>query len=74
MIYKIIAKTITNRLKTVLPLLIDESQSGLVLERLIIDNAIIAFEIFYWLKEGHSIGEIFMAVELDMSKTHDRVE
>lgn len=74
MIYKIIANTITNRLKTVLPLLIDESQSGLVLERLIIDNAIIAFEIFYWLKEGRSIGEIFMAVELDMSKTHDRVE
>lgn len=37
-------------------------------------NVIITFETFHWLKEGHSRGETFMVVKLDVSKVYDRVE
>lgn len=55
-LYKIIAKTIANRPKKGLPSIIDESQSEFVPDRLITDNAIIAFEIFHWLQGRRSSG------------------
>lgn len=45
-LYKIIAKTIANRLNRCYLMLIYISQSGFVPEKLITDNAIIAFETF----------------------------
>ena len=43
-IYKIISKTIANRLKKIIPKLVSETQSAFMSERLISNNIIIAFE------------------------------
>lgn len=51
--YKIIAKVIANFLKRNLPHLIDESQNGFDLGRLITDNSINAFEAFRIQVYGH---------------------
>lgn len=46
-VFKIITKAITNRIKRFLTLIIDPCLSVFVLGRLITDNALIAFEIFH---------------------------
>ena len=43
-LYKITAKVLANRLKKVIAVVIDESQSAFVSRRLIIDNVLVAFE------------------------------
>lgn len=74
MLYKIISKTLANRLKIVLLEVINEVQSGFISGRLITDNAIIALETFYWLQKGSRWGEKFMMIKLDMSKAYDKFE
>lgn len=68
--YKIVAKALVNRLKLVLPHVIDEAQSGFVPGRLITDNVVVAFEAFHWLQKGRNIVGKFMAVKLDMSEAY----
>ena len=46
-IYNMVTKVITNRLKEILPLIISDNQSAFMLERLIMDNIYVAFEIFH---------------------------
>ncbi|KAA3463042.1 reverse transcriptase [Gossypium australe] len=60
-LYKIVAKTVANRLQNVIDTCIDEVQSAFVPGRLITDNKRIG-------KEG------YMVVKLDMSKAYDRVK
>lgn len=71
-IYKLISKTIVNRLKPILSHLVDETQSAFVKGRLIIDNIIVAIEAFHWIKNGYGgVRDDCMAIKLDMSKTYD---
>lgn len=73
-IYKIVSKTLVNRLKVILPQIISSNQSAFIPGRLISDNVLAAYETLHsmhtrlWGKEG------FMALKLNMSKAYDRVD
>ena len=73
-VYKLISKTLANRLKSVLPQIISENQSAVLSERLITDNVLVTFELMHYLDHKKEGKESFMAVKLDMSKAYDRVE
>eukprot|EP00253_Pinus_taeda_P008428 PITA_08428 len=69
-IYKIISKVIASRLKTILPGIISEEQSGYVEGRQILDNILLAQEMIHSL---HSRKEAGMLMQLDLSKAYDKV-
>ncbi|XP_017624602.1 uncharacterized protein LOC108468221 [Gossypium arboreum] len=73
-IYKIIAKTVANRLQKVLDGCIDDAQSAFVPGRLISDNVLLAYEVLHSFKNKKSGKKGSMALKLDMSKAYDRVE
>ncbi|KAH1090919.1 hypothetical protein J1N35_018176 [Gossypium stocksii] len=73
-LYKLIAKVITNRLWVVIEKCIDVAQSAFVPGRLIFDNVILAYELLHTLKHKRVGKKGFMAVKLDISKAYDRVE
>ncbi|KAK3211112.1 hypothetical protein Dsin_015818 [Dipteronia sinensis] len=72
-LYKIIAKAITNRLRSVLDGVISESQSACLPGRLIYDNTVVGFECLHGIKRRRR-KKGSMAIKLDMSKAYDRVE
>lgn len=72
--YKIIAKTIANRFKKVLDLIISPSQAAFVPGRLISNNVIMGFESIHAIRSRKKGKEGQVAIKLDMSKAHDRVE
>ena len=73
-IYKLASKVLANRFKTLIPSLITEYQSAFLLERLITNNVLVAFEIMNSISQKRS-GKIgVMASKFDMSKAFDRVE
>lgn len=73
MVYKIILKSIANRLKSCLKLLISQEQSAFVPGRQILDNVLVAFESMHKLKATRKGKNAWMALKLDMSKAYDRV-
>jgi len=73
-IYKIVSKVIANCLKPFLNSIILEAQSAFIVDRLITDNMLIAFESFHHMKNTCMGKTGFMALKLDMSKAYDRVE
>ena len=73
-IYKLISKTLTNRLKAILPYIILENQSAFTVDRLITDNVLVAYEIMHFLKHKKCGNDSFMAAKLGMSKAFDKVE
>ncbi|KAA3460307.1 reverse transcriptase [Gossypium australe] len=60
-IYKIVAKTIVNRLQE-------------VIGKLISDNVLLAYKILHKFRQKRMGKKGYMAVKLDMSKAYDRVE
>ena len=71
---QIVTKVLANRLKTILPQVILDSQSAFVPERLITDNTIVAFEMLHKMRNRRRGKVGHMAVKLDISKAYDRVE
>ncbi|KAM1117079.1 hypothetical protein ACFX19_007618 [Malus domestica] len=73
-IYKVIAKVLTNRLNMVMPKVICGNQSVFVAGKQIQDNILVVHELLHSLlhkKKGDQTG---MAIKLDMAKAYDRVE
>ena len=73
-IYRIVAKTIANRLKLILHKIISHTQSAFIPNRLITDNIIIRYECLHRIihKKGKKHG--LVALKLNISKAYDRVE
>lgn len=62
----------TNRLRPLMNIIIDDTQSAFIPRRLISDNILIAFEATYWMRKKGKLG--FATLKLDISKAYDRVE
>ena len=73
-VYKLISKTLANRLKALLPHIIIKNQSAFTSNHLITNNVIVAFELMHFLNHKSAGIEGFMAAKLDMSKAFDRAE
>ena len=73
-LYKIISKLLSLRLKTVLDSIISENQSAFIPGRAITDNVLITHEMLHYLKTSQAQINCSMAVKMDMSKAYDRVE
>ncbi|XP_060961202.1 uncharacterized protein LOC133031689 [Cannabis sativa] len=72
--YKIVAKAVSLRLKGTLSPLISSFQSAFVPGRAIHDNVMVGFELLHSLFKKNNGVRGFMALKLDMSKAYDRVE
>lgn len=67
-------KTIVNRFKAILPYIINPSQSAFIPGCQIVENDLLAFKKFHYMKNKKSGRKCDMALKLDMSKAYDRVE
>ncbi|KAH1064819.1 hypothetical protein J1N35_029806 [Gossypium stocksii] len=73
-VYKIIAKVIVNRFRSILHYCIGNSQGAFVPDRQITDNILVAYEIFHSFKKRRGGLNKSFALKLDMSKAYDRIE
>lgn len=68
-----ITKTIANRLKEFFTAVVDPTQSAFVPSRLIMDNALLAYEFFHPIEHNKAVFNGSFAFKLDTSKAYDRV-
>lgn len=73
-LYKIIAKVLANRLKTIISHIISPTQSTFVPGHLITDNVLVAYELMHYFNQKKNGKKDFMSLKLDISKAYDRVE
>ena len=72
-LYKFFSKVLANRLKKILPSIINEQQSAFIKNRLISDNILVAFETLHCMNNHKSSKTGYMTIKLDISKAYDRV-
>ncbi|MCH80360.1 replication protein A 70 kDa dna-binding subunit, partial [Trifolium medium] len=73
-LYKVVAKVLANRLKSVLDKCISENQSASVPGRSILDNAMAPIEIIHSMKSKTRGKKGEAALKLDISKAYDRID
>ena len=73
-LYKLISKVLANRLKSLLPHVISESQSAFQPDKAISYNILVAYETLHHMKTKKTGKVGYMALKLDMSKAYDWVE
>lgn len=73
-LYKIISKVLTNRLKSFLPICISQEQTTFVENHSILDNVLLALEIINHMrcKQEGNLEEV--ALKIDISKAFDHVD
>ncbi|XP_019158575.1 PREDICTED: uncharacterized protein LOC109155346 [Ipomoea nil] len=73
-VYRVMAKMITQRMKPLMDSIISGTQSAFIPDRLITDNILIAAEVGHFLnrKQCGTVG--WGALKLDMAKAYDRME
>lgn len=72
--YKIVSRSMTNRLRPIISKLIEKSQIAFILGRLIINNINVGFEVLQWLRNRKYSRSGYAVLKLDMNKAYDRVE
>lgn len=73
-ILKIVTKTLANRIKKILPNIINEFQSAFLYGRLITDNSLIAFEMFHYIRKPRKKNNGHVGIKLDIAKAYDSLE
>ena len=73
-IYKIISKVMSNKLKQILPQLISPTQSAFVPSSLITDNVLVAYKTLHSMHRRKSGKKCSLALKLDISKAYDRIK
>jgi hypothetical protein len=73
-IYKVISKCMVNRLRPILGDIVSINQSAFVSGRLIMDNALVAFECLHFIEHNTNTEKNFCAYKLDLSKAYERVD
>ncbi|XP_028776836.1 uncharacterized protein LOC114733531 [Neltuma alba] len=71
-IYKVVTKVLTNRLKSIMPNIISPNQCSFVPGRQSADNIILAQEIIHSMSQKQC-KKSFMAVKIDLEKAYDRL-
>lgn len=71
-LYRIVAKTIANRLKYFLHQIISPTQSAFIPNRLITDNIIISYGCLHKIRHSTGKRNSLVALKLDISKAYDR--
>lgn len=74
MSFKIVTKTIANRLKLILSRIVGPFLSAFVPGRLITNNVLIAFETFHFMRKKQKAKNGYIGLKLDMAKAYDRIE
>lgn len=73
-IYKLMSKVLTNRLKILLSTIISKNQSAFIPGRLILNNIIVVNETLHYMKKRKKGCKGNMAIKLDISKAYDKME
>lgn len=73
-VIKIFSKVLVNRLKSHFGNIITENQTAFIPSIVILDNIIVAHEIFHSLKSRKSQSTSYMAVKTYITKAYDRLE